>query len=484
VIPVDGEQTARLELREPASRAVVLDALRRSNTPVQLLGSAGGVSGRVFACLGDSLQLGLDAPVVPGDCTANVELHGVPFLLRGRLQGSPAQPAVPAQGRWARAAALSAVRVYSLDQHRPLSMPTHPSRVRAYLQQRFPRLVPRGEVDFELLAQLLQSSGYSKLRQAECSYGDWQRFSAEYSYDYVYRALDGRVLGHVSSTRLYSKTWLGHQLATLGGHLESGASRASLYALVCCLPKLMGGERAHFLAYFNLQSRWHQLFFEGFVRWVDDVALSLIAEWDCFELAARDPRPSLYGLQVPEAEKFRIELLEEHELGAATALVRRQIPQLLADAMDILPGQLGTTRLNGDPARARVAFGVHSGQGLTGVALCETGPTNASLFNLLNVSQFFVSNSPPDAQLALLCAVQGFYQGRGIERPLLFAPPGSFRATQHPAVCFRERMGVIAHGGAGVIHYENYCRFHMGRLFRRKERIYASTTRTEDTLYG
>jgi hypothetical protein len=356
-----------------------------------------------------------------------------------------------------------------------LATPHRAALARAYLRERFPRLVPRRETEPELLDELLRDSGYANLRAAECSVVEWQRFAADESFDYVYPTPEGRLLGHLSGTRVYDRTWLAHQLATLGGHAESGECRATLYECVSALPRLMDGEDGYLLAYFNLQKRWHALFFKDFVAWVNDAAASVLVEWDTFE-GADLPAPNSSAM----LRELRIGPVEPHELLAATALARSRLPSLMADALDLRPGRLSCAALNGDARRARHAIAVRSRDRLLGVALCETAPKQASLFNLLNGAQVFAGDAPFAARHALLHAVQAFYAERGVERPLLLCPPETLDPQREPSIRFRERMGAIAHGGAGLLQYENYCRLQMGRLFRRKERNHDRRTRAED----
>lgn len=464
-------QTWSFEIVEPSSRAIIVESLLRSRTPLTLTAGSVNAAGRVFACFGcDLVMIRLEGSPLDGEAAACGEIYGVPFVLRGRLSRCTTHVDRSTRSAWAETAILSDVRIYSVgsDSARVQLAPaeTRVGLVRAHLAQHFPRLVPRAEVEAAQLQELVEASGYLKLRQLGCSISEWQRFSADFSFDYVYRTREGRVLGHASATRVYERTWLAHQLATLGGHAESGASRAMLYESMSALPRLLEGERGFFLAYFNLQSRWHRVFFQDFVPWVNDPALSVVVEWDCFERIedAEQAAPAV-------TSDICVGPLEPRELEAAAALVRSQLPALMSDALDLHPERLRCTALNGDPSRARSAIAVRSSRELLGVALCESGPASASLFNLLNVAQLFVPDAAPDACDALIGAVLAHYAERLIERPLLFALPGTVIPARQPALRFRERMGAIAHGGAGLMQYESYVCVQMGRFFRRKERV-------------
>jgi hypothetical protein len=482
------EQTWNFEIVEPSSRAIIVESLLRSQTPLTFTTGSMSAAGRVFACFGDALvMIRLDGPPLDGETTACCEIHGVPFLVRGRLWRCTTNADRTTRSAWAETAILSDVRVYSVgsDSTRIHLAPADArcNLARAHLAQRFPRLVPRAQVEGVELEELVRASGYLKLRQLGCSIDEWQRFSADFSFDYVYRTHEGRVLGHLSGTRVYERTWLAHQLATLGGHPESGASRAMLYEFMSALPRLLEGERGFFLAYFNLQSRWHRVFFKDFVPWVNDPALSVVVEWDCFEQIDGVANAKRLTPAAPSGMGgLCVGPVEPSELEAATALVRAQLPALMSDALDLQPERLGCAALNGDPSRSRTAIAVRSSRSLLGVALCESGPTSASLFNLLNIAQLFVPDAPPGVSEALLRAVLAHYAERGIERPLLLALPGTVSVAREPALRFRERMGAIAHGGAGLMQYESYICVQMGRFFRRKERVHGPRSHAPHAL--
>src|SRR5690606_34300547 len=109
-------------------------------------------------------------------------------------------------------------------------------------------------------------------------------FAGDLSVDSVYRSADGVLLGHVSVTRAYSRTWLGHQLSTLKGHRESADCRVALYNHFASVPTIMDGrDDVYLLGYYDRSRRWHQLFFEGFVDWIRDESLVAVTPFDRFE---------------------------------------------------------------------------------------------------------------------------------------------------------------------------------------------------------
>jgi hypothetical protein len=79
------------------------------------------------------------------------------------------------------------------------------------------------------------------------------------SCDRVYRAADSTLLGHVSVTRIYKKTWLLHQLSCLRGHPESGECRRMLYLLFATVPTVYDGDEGSVIAYFDQELRCEEL---------------------------------------------------------------------------------------------------------------------------------------------------------------------------------------------------------------------------------
>jgi len=550
------------EISAPASRAVVIESLVRARARCALSVGAHYVLAEASAAHELDLVLSLEASGSSGTCTLRCDLHGVPFLLTGRLDVLEPDASAPvdessAQKSGGRRAVLSGVRVYTLDERRGRrvaigkgqgtlrwarvvegapkvihsslvdltpagasielepSDPVPPSAsfvgelhlgnvkipllaslrrcerrsdnvlaglrleiggekrklVDLYMRQRFPGLVRRHEVESEALGKLLAESGYLKLRDGEGCSSFWHRYRSPHSLDFVYRARDGALLGHVSSTRSYRRSWLMHQLATLSGHSESGLCRRALYDLVSCAPTVFEGEQAFAVAYFNRKLRWHQLFLQDFVQWLNDDALGTVTAFDRFERAPNAAAPTPQG----GATGYSVEPLADEDVIRAVALIRSQVAPLVADALDINPQDLVTASLNGDPLRSRAAFALRRGRELLGVALCETGSASASLFNIFNLAHFYVCSGvacpPVEAQLALLSAVREHYARKGTSSPLIVAPPGTFAAQHEPGTVLAESMGCFVVSGVGLRQWEHYCRLQMGRLYQRKSAV-------------
>ncbi len=352
----------------------------------------------------------------------------------------------------------------------------HEKLVHTYLGLRFPRLRHRSLVSRNRLTTLLDESGYLKLRLGEGLTEAWTQFCSPSSMDVVYEASDGTLLGHISSTRIYANTWVFHQLATIGGHRESGLCRIALYELVSSVPTAFDGTKALAMAYFSIELRWHKMLFSEFIDWLGDDALGIQFAWDRFERTLEAPACDV-------APEYTVLSASAALLDVCAKLVRSHLPELLADAMDIDAQSLSSPQLNRTNARTRHVLCLLDGEELLGVALCETGPAGASLFNLFNIAQFYFKQGnelvPVAAQLELLAAVRAWYAAIGVSNPIVVAPTGTFQATAECGTELAERMGCVAFASEGIRQWEDYCRFRMGQLYLRKA-VAAPVSATEE----
>jgi hypothetical protein len=406
------------------------------------------------------------------EAVLSFSLHGVSLFLHGRLS-SPELPG----GR----CSLTEPRLYVIvgaenASGRAPGGESAGTQVDAYLAGRFPRLQARGQQSLAEVRELFQSSGYLDLRQAQdMPFSRWHRpeVSGAVNRDVVYRAQDGRLVGHVSVTEIYPRTWMLHQLATLGGHAETGRCRMALYDFVSSLPTAAQGESAGVLAYFNPERRWHQASLQDFTRWVNRPSRAVMTHFDRFE-----HDPTVPQGDVTAAPEVEIRVGQPGDLAGAATLIRSQLPALVADAMDIQPGRLMTGALTaGLPGRARTMLVLRVKGRLAGVALCESGPRELSLFNLMNLAQFYVCTGErapsTEAQLALLAAVRGLYRQRGVSDPIIVAPTGTFAAACEPGTRLEEAMGCVVIAGKALRQWATFLRLQLGRLYDRAGRAEA-----------
>lgn len=337
--------------------------------------------------------------------------------------------------------------------------------VRIHRLIRFPKLRDRGELDSRRVIELFRASHYLDLRETEGGEPTdaWccPDFAGDLSIDTVYRAEDGTLLGHVSVTRAYSKTWLGHQLATLKGHPESFECRTALYNHFASAPGSVDGQDVYLLGYYDRSKRWHQLFFESFVDWLADPSEVAIVPFDRYETAAAPLAPA----EAEPSVEVDIHRAAPEELAEATALVRSQMPELARLAFDLEADKLDAPFLHPQYAaqavpRSREAFVIREQGRFVGVALVEQGSPHLSLFNLLNLAQFFFEDhASRSARAAAFAFVRQHYAARGTLDPLLVTRPGGNPWPQDAGMQLAETMGCIIWSGRSLAQYQSYVRY-------------------------
>jgi hypothetical protein len=349
--------------------------------------------------------------------------------------------------------------VYTTAQERP-------ELVRIHRLIRFPQLRDRGELDADRVIELFRASHYLDLRETENDEPTdaWccPDFAGDLSIDTIYRAQDGALLGHVSVTRAYSRTWLGHQLATLKGHPESFDCRISLYGHFASAPGCIDGQDVYLLGYYDRSKRWHQLFFESFVDWLADPREVAVVPFDRYEPCDPDaPMPSRVDL----ACGVDIHRAEPDELAELAELVRDQMPALARVAFDLEADKLDAAYLHPEyearaVPRGREAFAIRERGRLVGVALVEHGSPHLSLFNLLNLAQlYFTDDASRMAKALAFRFVRQHYADRGTHDPILVSRPG---ANEHPGdagMRLAETMGCIIWSGRSLAQYQSYVRY-------------------------
>ncbi len=406
------------------------------------------------------LTTGPGAPVLPCGVAVPAELElgaaTIQCLLQARYYGA--------------CDGCSVYGVRMLDGHEPEAL------IDAYLRQRFGRLRPRREVDAAALQTLFEATGYLSLRDDTTPERGWYHLDADdLSRDMVYVDAEEQPVGHVSVTRAYSKTWLGHRIAMRGDVPRASTARQTLYHYFASFPVLVDGLDTMLLGYYNRAKRWHQLFFESFVRWMGSPDLAVIAPFDRFE---REEAGDAAAIAQGIPDGVDVGPIRRDELVRATALVRAQLPALAADAFDIHPRKLERAALHPSYEssgfeRARSVLALRVRGELSGVALCETGSQSMSLFNIMNMAQVFVrtgAHRPAlEAQLALLSETRRLYAARGLGRPLLVAPPGTLDAAAEPGTSLAETMGCIVWSGRALRQYESFLDYHFGSHEHKRE---------------
>ena len=337
------------------------------------------------------------------------------------------------------------------------------------LRTMFPRIALRRHVDPVRVLRLFEASRYLGLRDGCRPSRRWLRLDADaVSRDLTYVGLDGEAVGHVSITRAYRETWLGHQIATVSDHAESLDARRCLYLSFAMLPSLLDGPSAKLVGYYNRSRPWHQVFFEQFVRSVNSPAIASLASFNRFE---RKMSPLALDTEIPP--HIQVEEASGRDFGIAAQLARRHVPPLLADALDFRPSGLRSQRLHTAYAgtrwkRARHVFMLRVHGRTAGAALCEVTSRDLSLFNIMNMAQFFLADSvDPLAQRVFQHRIREFYAERGVIDPLVIAPAETFDGTLDPEVRLAENMGCVVWSNEGLRAFENYARLRFAWLQQR-----------------
>jgi hypothetical protein len=350
----------------------------------------------------------------------------------------------------------------------PRSMVDVVRLARAVERFSFPSLQPRTSVPRAEVVDLLRRSGYLGLRESADELRPWHDAADEQlSIDAVHRRKDGLLDGHVSCTRIYRRTWLFHQLATLGQGRLAMSTRRAIYLSATGWVSLLSEGDGYALAYFDRQKPWHSAFFDSFIHWSGDDSIATIAPLDRFELSGK-AAPSTGGGDVGEAR--------HDELAAAEATIRAAMSPLLSRAIDVQAGLLTTSTLCLPHAaegleRTRTLLVARDNGEATAFALCETGSARLSLFNLLNIAHVVVTPAASaNAQVALLAAIARFYGEHGTAAPLVVAQPGTLTAAERAGFALVETMGCLVLSSEGLKQYRNFLAYHFGR-FERPKRV-------------
>jgi hypothetical protein len=274
-------------------------------------------------------------------------------------------------------------------------------------------------------------------------------------------------------TRAYKNTWLGHQMAMRSDHPEAARARRIQTAMIM-ITSLLDGHEARSMAYYDAAKPYGRLFFDRFVESAGSPDLATVSDFDWIDRAAL---PVVLDTEVPA--HVSVSVAAPTELAAVAALVRRQLPQLQADAMDVRPSLLRSDALH--PAyrgsglsREREVFVVRVRGHIVGAALCECTSKHLNLLNELNLAQFFFVRGAvePSAQRALQQAVRRFYDERGIRDPFVVAPRNTFDLSQDPHARIHMRIRCITWSFEGIRAYENYLKLRCAWIERgRRSRL-------------
>ncbi len=332
---------------------------------------------------------------------------------------------------------------------------------------RFGCLKERWQVSDGSMRTLFERTGYAALRPGIGISESWLQLKhPELTQDRVFLDAAGKTVGHLSQTRAYTHTWVGHQLATYQRHEDIVQAWLALYRFGAALPLLVDGDDAMQIAYFDPKKRWHQKFFDGFVAWIQDPGHAGIVRLDRFDVSAdRGPATKHEGC-----------LATNSELPLVADIARAQLGDLAAKALDIRSDRLRSECLH--PAyedtnilRSREVMVLKQEGTISAVALLERGSPDLNAFGLFDMAQVFVpqgANIPVEAISAFLQTIVSWYEDRGVPNPIVVAPEGSIGTQPHPQLTFVETTGLMTWSAQALRHYENYLQYTFGRRPRRR----------------
>jgi hypothetical protein len=332
----------------------------------------------------------------------------------------------------------------------------------------FPEIVLRRKVPIAELDRLFRAAGYHRLRDGAMPTQEWAAMDADaITRDFVYLGRDRAAVAHGSMTRVYRNTWLGHQMAIRRDHPESTRARR-IHTAMAMITSLIDGKDARLMAYYDATKSYGRVFFGHFAESVESPELAVVSDLDWID---RRAMPLVLDTEIPP--HISASPATPCELGAIVDLVRRHLPSLQADAMDIHPSRLRCDALHpGYRAsglfRTREVFAVRVRGQVVGAALCEHTSPNLNLLNELNLAQFFFVRPgvEPRAQAALQHAVRRFYDVRGVPNPFVLAPTDTFDMSLDPHTWLAMRVRCITWSFEGLRAYENYLRLRCAWLER------------------
>lgn len=347
---------------------------------------------------------------------------------------------------------------------------------RFWSQTTFPLLVSRSEVPRALLDELLVQSGYLDLRAGIGPTETWYTPPGDerLSLDIVCNSPEGIPGGHLSCLRIYRYTWMYHQLASVGKGLAASEGRRALYLHTIAWLGSRDDDHRYAMAWFNREKAWHRVFFDAFASWMRSDEMVVIAPYDRFErtstpAAGFEPDDSRDGETVGD--------LGPEDRVEAAALAASQVPALVAGAFDLDPVHVDAPHLCTQHSarglvRGRKGFVIRDGAGVAGIALCETGSRDLSLFNLLNIAHVYLrlGDAAPSAaaQIGLLDRVLAYYAERGQSRPIVIAPPGTLTCASRAGFELAETMGCIVFSRHAARQYRNFLAFQFGRFMEKR----------------
>ena len=239
----------------------------------------------------------------------------------------------------------------------------------------------------------------------------------------------GKVVGHMSGLRAYSKTWMFHHLAALPGnnvgHLVSLGGNE-------CFDQ---GEHEYFKAWFHSDVRWPNRVFGGMAKKVNDAHLSELRRYSHFVLPTTWSCEPPAGVQVIEAVGNDLSVVERHFVKSEKGLLLR--------ADDLTRAELNLNTVNasyrtlGMQRRRRVFLALRNDTPV-GIGLAEVSSPGLNLSEGLSSFRLYLIDEgipfAADVRRALLNSLMPVYRQAG--RPYALGLFPSEDAPQYVAMGF------------------------------------------------
>jgi hypothetical protein len=286
---------------------------------------------------------------------------------------------------------------------------------------RFPELEDGGGTPFAELADFFRATGFlypgkeaalapimSDVRHTfEQLYGRPSRL-----FKSVIARHDDALVGHVSSLRLYQRTWMSQ-------HLAASHARQVSHLLNLGAAEYFGQspDLEYFRIFFQRDIRWPMRVFGGFARSLRDPAQSDLRQLRHLSLPTDAPLPfePPPGIEVVEAS-------DDTDLAHVERHFLRHEPALIVRSDDLLRGELGLGRLNrayarlGLYRRRRVLLALRRGV-CVGFALAEVSSPGLNLSEALSLFRIHIVDAgatlAEPVHRALLVALQALYRQAG-----------------------------------------------------------------------
>jgi hypothetical protein len=302
----------------------------------------------------------------------------------------------------------------------PLGESSHARLSDFLMRRRFPDVQDGGAVPFAELADFFRATGflYPAKEAVLAPIMDQVQHTFETLYAQPSRLFksvvarhDGALAGHVSSIRVYNRTWMSQ-------HLAATSSRHVSHLLNLGAAEYFGQnpDLEYFKIFFQSEIRWPARVFGGFARTLRDTRQSDLRELRHVTLSAvtplKDAAPG--DLEVMEASDEDLALVERH-------FVARE-PSLVLQSDDLLRSTLRLAQLNKQFARLglyrrrRILLAMKRGVCL-GFAMAEVSSPGLNLSEALSMFRIHVTSAGEmvgtDVRSALLHGVQSLYRQAG-----------------------------------------------------------------------